>query len=119
MEKIFKIISIGCFIISFIFLLTQGIINNIYLKSKDKEIIAERTVLEQFSYEVYSSINTAIPIGLNVKNKCNYNEEPIKIHLHSDTFYDCRGIYNSDLNWNCRNQIVDNYTTCASNGRIL
>ena len=117
MEKIFKIISIGCFIISFIFLLTQGIINNIYLKSKDKEIIAERTVLEQFSYEVYSSINTAIPIGLNVKNKCNYNEEPIKIHLHSDTFYDCRGIYNSDLNWNCRNQIVDNYTTCASNGR--
>ena len=114
---IFFIISIAFFIISFILLLIQGIINNKFFKLNDKEIIAERTVFEQFSYEVYSSINTAIPVYYETKSDCNSEDEPFKFILNLDTFYDCRGIYNSDLNPECRNQIVNNLTTCFSSGR--
>jgi len=34
----------------------------------------------------------------------------MEINLNLDTYYDCRGIYNSELNPECRNTIVDNYS---------
>ena len=107
---LFLYISIIAFIISHIFLFVQGIINNKFYRFNDRKIIVERTLFEQFSYEVYSSINTTLSFYMEAEDKCS---DPVNFYLHLDTFYDCRGIFNKDLN-KCKNSIIRNNTNCSS-----
>ena len=74
MDNIFSIISIIFFILANLLLIIQGIINKLFEEFKDKKIIVEKTLYEQFSYEVYSSINTAIPVYYKTDSDCGSNE---------------------------------------------
>ena len=75
-------------------------------------MIVERLLYEQFAQEVYASINSKILFDL--KQDCENDENIKKISLNLDTYFDCRGIYNSDLHKDCQNQIINNYTKCPS-----
>lgn len=114
MEIIFFYIYIISAIISQISLLIQGSYE--FVKNDEKNIV-EKTLFEQFYQEVYSSISTSIPINFEIKNSCEADEVEMEINLNLDTYYDCTGIFNSELNPECRNTIVDNYTTCSSDER--
>ena len=118
MENKFFYLSLILFIISLIFLLIPGIINRIFLHSKDRKIIVERTLYEQFSYEVYSSINKKLGTSISLKSECSPDEDIFDFNLNLDTFFDCRGIYTDDLSSNCQNKIVNNYTNCEPNSKI-
>ena len=107
----FLYISIIIFLISLIFLFVQGIKNNKFF-SNDRQMIVERLLYEQFAQEVYASINSKILFDL--KQDCENDENIKKISLNLDTYFDCRGIYNSDLHKDCQNQIINNYTKCPS-----
>lgn len=71
----FIYISQICFFISLIFLLVQGIINYIFYEFNKTYIIEERTIYEQFAYEVYSSINKLLPLDIRIKEECSSDEE--------------------------------------------
>ena len=109
---LFLFLSILFFILSFIFLLVQGIINYKFYRFNDRKIITERTLFEQFSYEVYSNINTPLLYDIDIEDKCS-NSQPVSFYLHLDTFYDCRGIFNKDLGL-CRDNVNRNNTNCFS-----
>ena len=111
---LFLIISIIFFIIAHIFLLIQGSVNYNFYIFKDRKIIVEKTLFEQFSYEVYSSINSPLYINNEIKDKCDQSyQSPIYFNLNLDTFFDCRGIFNKELNF-CKDKIVNNNTDCNS-----
>ena len=112
---LFLLISIILFIIAHIFLLIQGIINYKFYRFNDRKIIVERTLFEQFSYEVYSSIKS--PLSINNEIKVNCDNSLIPFNLNLDTFFDCRGLFNKELNF-CKNKIVNNNTNCDSQGYI-
>lgn len=105
------IIGVSFFFFSQIFLLIQGIINLKFYKNEDRKVIVERTLFEQFSEEVYKSINTPFT-NYSFDNSCNFDNQ-LKMSLNLDTFYDCKDIYSSDLKEECRNNIVANYTKCS------
>ena len=102
--------SIITFLISLAFLFAQGIINDKFYRFNDRKVILERYLFEQFSKEVYSSINSYI--SLELKEKCNKVDKGF--HLNLDTYFDCRGIYNSDLHKDCQNKIIKNFTLCPA-----
>jgi hypothetical protein len=115
MDNIFLIISIVFFIIAHIFLIIQGAINFKFEKSKDRKIIVERTLYEQFSYEVYSSINKLLFLDYSIKENCSdYQNKKVSFTLNLDTYFDCRYVHNTDLISYCRENIVSNYTNCNS-----
>ena len=64
------IIGVSFFFFSQIFLLVQGIINLEFYKNEDRKVIVERTLFEQFSEEVYESINTPL-MSYTFKNTCS------------------------------------------------
>ena len=108
---LFLYISIILFFIAHIFLLVQGIVHYKFYKFNDRKIIVEKTLFEQFSYEVYSSINSPLSIDNEIKDQCD--NSAISFNLNLDTFFDCRGIFNKELNF-CKNKIVNNNTDCDS-----
>ena len=116
-------LSISFFIVSNVLLLTQGIINFKFFKFNDRKIITERTLFEQFSYEVYSSINS--PLLLEEirnkdldNNKCPSSCEAMEINLNLNTYFDCRGVFIKDLYSSCQDSIIKNYTSCNENPDI-
>ena len=113
MEKI-SFIAIICFILSLILLLVLGSINYNFYNNNNLDIITERTLYEQFSYEVYSSIGTPLPAYYKIRTECDDSEEPIQFNLNLDTFFDCRNVHLKDLEPQCRDSIVNNYTSCSS-----
>lgn len=118
MKNKFLYISICLFLLSLIFLLIQGVKNYKFYRSEDRKSIVERTLYEQFSYEVYSSINKKLAKSISIKTQCSPEEEKFEFNLNLDTFFDCRGIYTDDINSNCRNSIVNNYTNCQPDSYI-
>lgn len=102
--------SIITFLISLVFLFVQGIINYKFYRFNDRKVILERYLFDQFSKEVYSSINSYI--SLELKDKCNKVDKGFYLNL--DTYFDCKGIYNSDLNKDCQNKIIKNSTLCPA-----
>ena len=110
----FIYISQICFFISLILLLTQGIINYEFYVLESESAMEEKTLYEQFAYEVYSSINKILKTNIEFKEKCSRSEELIQFNLNLDTYYDCKGIF-SDLG-PCENTIINNYTICSSDG---
>ena len=109
---IFFILGAFFFFLSQIFLLVQGIKNYIFFNSSDREIIVEKTLFEQFSLEVYESINT--PFSLyNLQDYCYYTDT-LPVNLNMETYFDCSGISNSELKKECQKQVVSNYTDCST-----
>ena len=108
----FLFFSIISFIISLILLLVQGIFNYIFFSFNNKKIIAERTLFEQFSYEVYSSISKPLPNYSISDNACTEPAKTVAINLDVNSYFDCRGLYSENLKPSCRNKIVNNYTNC-------
>ena len=111
------IIASILFFLSQIFLLVQGVINFKFSQFKDTEIIVERILFEQFSEEVYSSINTPLKSQYIIRDHCLNNEEPIQASLKLDTYFDCKDIYSYEIK-NCRKSVIHNYTNCENNGKI-
>ena len=85
------IFSIAFFLLSQIFLLVQGIKNYEFFKFDDDKIIVEKTLFEQFSQEVYESINTPFS-SYKFQSSCNVNDQ-IRPSLYLNSYYDCRNIY--------------------------
>ena len=108
---IFFAISISFFLLSQIFLLVQGIENYKFFKFDDEKIIVEKTLFEQFSQEVYESINTPFSNYI-ISSDCDVTKQ-IRFPLYLDTYYDCRNIYSSELKKECQNNIVSNNTYCT------
>ena len=107
-------LSVIFFIISLLFLLIQGIYNCIYLNSSSKKIIIERLLFEQFSYEVYSSINISLDDYPYVNSATSQCSDEMTFNLNLDSFYDCRGIFSPDLDSQCRDNIIRNTTFCSN-----
>ena len=112
--KIFSFLffSIASFIISLILLLVQGIVNYHFFRFNNRKIIAERTLFEQFSYEVYSSISKPLPNYITSADSCEEPKKAVEINLNVNSYFDCRGLYSENLKPSCRNKIVNNYTNC-------
>ena len=108
---IFLIIGASFFLLAQIFLLVQGAKNYKFFRFKDEKIIVERTLFEQFSEEVYESINTPL-LSYTFGTSCS-TSNIIYISLNLDTFFDCTDYYTSDLREECQNNIVPNYTDCS------
>ena len=106
------LIGVSFFLISQIFLLIQGIKNYKFYKFDDPKIIVERTLYEQFSQEVYESINTPFSTIYSYQNCCDTNNQ-VRFNLNLNNYFDCRDIYTSDLKESCRNNIIPNYTDCS------
>ena len=108
---IFFVISISFFLLSQIFLLVQGIENYKFFKFDDEKIIVEKTLFEQFSQEVYESINTPFST-YEITSVCDITRQ-IRFPLYLNTYYDCRNIYSSELKKECKNNIISNNTDCT------
>ena len=108
-KLIFFIFGASFFLFSQIFLLFQGLKN--FYEFKDKKMIVERTLFEQFSEEVYESINTPFSL-FSLVDDC-YDSDALQINLNMDTYFDCKNIHSSDLKSECQRNIVKNYTDCS------
>ena len=86
---------------------------------KTRSLVTERLLYEQFSYEVYESILSYpyIQSSSSTSNVENYENDYsyMDVELKLDSFYDCRDIYDPELNEEkCQNQIVKSNTCCKS-----
>ena len=69
-------------IISYLILLIIiGFKNVKYNKFNSKEIIKERLLYEQVSYEIYNSIKSNILLDLKIENYCDNNYQPINFTI--------------------------------------
>ena len=108
----FLFFSIFSFVISLILILVQGIVNYHFFSFKNKKIIAERTLFEQFSYEVYSSISKPLPNYSTSNDPCEEPKKAVEINLNAKSYFDCRDLFSENLKPSCKNKIVNNYTNC-------
>ena len=110
--KILNIVSFIIIIIAYGFVMAQSIINIRYSSNNSKEIIVERTVYEQFSHEVYSNINSKIITEISFENDC-VNKEPYSFPIKIESFYDCRDVYNNNIDKElCQNKITSSSLCC-------
>ena len=110
-----EIASLGISIFAYILIIVQGSINYMLKNYKTRSLIAERLLYEQFSYEVFESIKS-YPYALSGGNSCfesGYSD--MTVEVKSEYFYDCRDVYDQELNEHlCQNEIVDGKTCCKS-----
>ena len=111
---IFEIISALFIFISYLFEILQSFINYNFKEYRTKEDIVEKIFYEQFSYDIYENINSYLYTKLNYVNN-NLDNDDMKIDINLDSYYDCQGIYDDELNEKiCQNKIVNNYTCCRA-----
>ena len=110
---VFEILATFIMFISYILGLIQSFINYNFKNYKTKEGIIERLFYEQFSYEIYSNIKK---YAFSKNGHYNYNYyDYMDIEFNSDSFYDCRGIYDEELNEEiCQNKEITNFTCCRA-----
>ena len=110
-----EIVSLGISIFAYILIIVQGSINYMFKNYKTRSLIAERLLYEQFSYEVFESIKS-YPYAKSGGNSCFESENSeMKVEIKSKYFYDCRDVYDQELNEDlCQNEIVDGNTCCKS-----
>ena len=110
-----EIASIVLAIASYILIIIQSSNNYMFKNYKTRSLIAERVLYEQFSYEVRDSIKS-FPYTNNDNPSDNYEyKEYIKVEAKLNSYYDCRDVYDPELNEEiCQNQIVKNNTCCKS-----
>ena len=114
---VFEMIATFIMFISYILGLIQSSINYNFKYYKTKEAIIERLFFEQFSYEINTNIHQyAFSKNRDMYNNYNnYYSNSMNIELKTDSFYDCRGIYDKELNEEiCQNKIITNYTCCRA-----
>ena len=70
-----------------ILLIIQGFKNKEYNEFNSLKIINERFLYEQFSYEIYNSINSPLILDLKIQNKCEENYQPLKFLLKLNPYY--------------------------------
>ena len=137
---VINIILTTFLILSCILIFAQTIINIKYNYSKNKTILAEKLVYEQFSHDIYSNINSKILYDFEIypfSEECPEDKETIIFPIKLDSYYDCEGvdidtidenvcqnkITNSSMccqkdcceNGNCRNKVANNMATEESN----
>ena len=108
------IIGASLFFLSQIFLLIQGTENFDFYRFKTDKIILERALFEEFSKEVYESINTQFSF-YSITENCNQGDV-FQLSLNVDTFYDCKKQFDTNLKQECRDNVVPNYTLCSDDG---
>ena len=64
-----------------ILLIIQGFKNKEYNEFKSPKIVKERFLYEQFSYEIYNSINSPLLLDLKIQDECEENYQPLKFLL--------------------------------------
>ena len=108
---ILEIISSIIMIISYILGIIQSF-NNYYFKHcKTIKTTTERLLFEQFSYEVYSNIKSYpfTTVNSDVISKQDY----IGIEFKGNSFYDCKGVFDGELNEKyCQNKVISGNTCC-------
>ena len=93
----------------------QSIINIIFSANKKKLIITERLVYEEFAHHVYSNINSKLITDIIEGDNCGTNSdyEVLSIPIKIESFYDCRDIFNDDLDKNiCQDNITSDDLCC-------
>ena len=73
-----------------ILLIIQGFKNKEYNEFNSSKIIKERFLFEQFSYEIYNSINSPIILDLKIQNKCEENYQPLKFLVKLNPYYNLK-----------------------------
>jgi len=89
-EILFRIILLIyiLLIISYVILLIiQGFKNKEYNEFNTPKIVNERFLYEQFSYEIYNSINSPLILDLKIQDECEENYEPLKFILKLNPYY--------------------------------
>lgn len=79
--------------------------------------LAEKLLYEQFEYELSRSMSSNMITNLRISTdgNCNKNEKELTFDLKLETFYDCTGVVNSEINKKlCRNKITKSSTCCAN-----
>ena len=79
--------------------------------------LAEKLLYEQFEYELSRSMSSNMITNLRISTdgNCNKNEKELTFDLKLETFYDCSGVVNSEINKKlCRNKITKSSTCCAN-----
>ena len=109
----FEFISLLLVIISYILYIAQSFINYKFIKSKSKEISAERILYQNFAKEINNNIKSFIIKKIKIGNDKNLQDMNIAIKINSS--YDCRGVTNGLLNEEvCQNKILNNSICCKS-----
>ena len=90
--KDYFILSLDIFyfiiLITILILLTiQGFKNIEYGKFKSIDIIKERVLYEQISYEIYNSIKNNIILDLEIQNECKNNFQPLNFTIKLNPNY--------------------------------
>ena len=114
---ILEIISALFLFISYLFEILQSFDNYKFKEYKTKEDIVERILYEQFSYDIYENVNTYLFTKINDPNIVNNKDldNDMKIDIKLDSYYDCQGIYDDELNEKiCQNKIINCYTCCRA-----
>jgi hypothetical protein len=113
---IINIILTAFLILSCILIFAQTIINIKYNYSKNKTILAEKLVYEQFSHDIYSNINSKILYDFEVypfSDECPENKETIIFPIKLDSYYDCEGVKIDTIDENiCQNKITNSTMCC-------
>jgi len=89
-EIIFGVLGIFYILLlltSMILLIIQGCKNKEYNEFNTPKIVNERFLYEQFSYEIYNSINSPLILDLRIQNECEENFQPIKFILKLNPHY--------------------------------
>jgi len=70
-----------------ILLIIQGFKNKKYNDFNSSKIIKERVLYEQFSYEIYNSINSPLILDLKIQEECEENYQPLNFLLKINPYY--------------------------------
>jgi hypothetical protein len=70
-----------------VFLIIQGYENKKYNDFNSVKIIKERLLYEQFSYEIYNSINSPLILDLKIQDECEENYRPLNFLLKLSPYY--------------------------------
>ena len=102
-------------LVSYILLITQSFNNYFFRNYKTKELTIERLLYEQFSYEINSNLNSpSFTLEYNSSYN-NINRYIMELEVKKDSFYDCTGVKDDELNEEkCQNKKVNNYTCCRA-----
>ena len=82
-----NIIIILLVITYFLLLIIQSFINLYFNSHHSPKNIKELLFYEQFSYEIYSSINTNLILDLKIQDECEVNYQPLNFFLKLNPHY--------------------------------
>ena len=113
---IINLILATMLIIASILILSQTLINIKYNYSKNKKILSEKLVYEQFSHDVYSNINSKILYDFELypfSIDCPEDKEPVSFSIKLDSYYNCEGVDVSNIDENiCQDKITNSLICC-------